>query len=171
MAAAGKDGPRSVVFWRTALPVCSSRMSRCLFIICGLFDLPQLVAPVPSKMTVAANRTPPPDSISHARCWRAIGRCRRFPGRLELLTFLLFLVSAGFYTAPLINTFGRLHWAGDNPGANLIGLIAGSTFFVIVVCMCLAVIAPIPFLLKTISRSASERCDPMPDVLRSSSWG
>ena len=65
-------------------------------------------------------------------CAVRMSRSRRFPGRRDLRLLSLFLVSAGFYTAPLINTFGRLHWAGDNPGANLFGFIVGSTFFVIV---------------------------------------
>ena len=90
---------------------------------------------------------------SHARCCRAVGHSRPFQGRRNILLVSLFLVSAGIHTAPLINIFRRLHWAGDNPGANLIGFIAGSTFFVIVFCIGFARIAPTPFALMTISRS------------------
>lgn len=91
--------------------------------------------------------------LSHARCWRAAGHSRSLPGRRDLLLVSLFLVSAGIHTAPLINMFCRLHWVGDNPGANFIGFIAGSTCLVFVFWVSFALIAPIPFSLTTISRS------------------
>jgi hypothetical protein len=153
MAAAGNDGPRDVVYWRAALSVCADCLSRCRFAICGLFDLPPLAAPNLLSGLAAPNGTPPPYPISHAPSRGVVGHSRLFQRGRDILLVSLFLVNAGIHTAPLINILRRLHWAGDNPGANLIGFIAGSTFFVIVFSIRFARIGPTPFALMTISRS------------------
>jgi hypothetical protein len=80
----------------------------------------------------------------------------------------LFLVRVVIYTAPFINTFGRLRAAGDNPGANLIGFIAGFTLFSDHFLRVPCRNRTNPLLADDDYRSASEQREHTPGMLRTS---